>query len=139
MMTEYGYVEKPILEWLAGKATDPDDRGLGWWFRTGAEMARFDRPLEDPLVEKLLLPAAESGASLAGDFCRAGVCRWRRFACPLGPGASHLLRRHFGLPGAAGLLWPDESCPGSRPLSAPASVGLAAASEGSCRRSPRGL
>src|SRR5262245_23926893 len=57
MMTEYGYVEKPILEWLAGKQTDPDDRGLGWRFRTEAEMAEFNRPLEDPLVEGLLIPA----------------------------------------------------------------------------------
>src|SRR5260370_667813 len=57
MMTEYGYVEKPILEWLAGKPTDPADRGLGWRFRTEAEMAQVNPPLENPLVEGLLLPA----------------------------------------------------------------------------------
>src|SRR5260370_32262361 len=79
MMTEYGYVEKPILEWLAGKPTDPADRGLGWRFRTEAEMAEFNRPLEDPLVEGLLLPAllrinrsvrTEAQARLAVDALR---------------------------------------------------------------------
>ena len=57
MMTEYGYVEKPILDWLAGKPTDPDDHGLGWTFHNETEMAEFNRPLEDPLTEALLLPA----------------------------------------------------------------------------------
>jgi type I restriction enzyme R subunit len=57
MMTEYGYVEKPILEWLSGKPTDPEDRGLGWRFRSEAQMAEFNRALDDPLVEGLLLPA----------------------------------------------------------------------------------
>jgi len=79
MMTEYGYVEKPILEWLAGKPTDADDRGLGWRFRTEEEMAEFNRPLEDPLVERLLLPAllrinrsvkTEAQARLAVDALR---------------------------------------------------------------------
>src|SRR6202022_4396835 len=31
--------------------------GLGWRYRDEAAMAKFDRPLEDPLVEKLLVPA----------------------------------------------------------------------------------
>src|SRR5438132_5123046 len=79
MMTEYGYVEKPILEWLAGKPADPDDRGLGWRFRTEEEMAEFNRSLEDPLVEGLLLPAlrrinpqvtTEAQAQLALDVLR---------------------------------------------------------------------
>src|SRR5262249_44365275 len=54
---EYGYVEKPILDWLAGNPRNPDDRGLGWTFRNEDQMAEFDRPLTDPLVEGLLLPA----------------------------------------------------------------------------------
>ncbi len=32
-------------------------RGLGWTYRDEAAMAAFDRPLEDPLVEKLLVAA----------------------------------------------------------------------------------
>ena len=31
--------------------------GLGWTYRDEAAMAAFDRPLEDPLVEKLLVAA----------------------------------------------------------------------------------
>ena len=64
MMTEYGYVEKPILEWLAGKPSDPADKGLGWRLRTEAEMAEFNRPLEDPLVERLLVPLPSSSSTL---------------------------------------------------------------------------
>ncbi len=57
-MTELGYVEQPVLEWLSGVGRpDPDDRGLGWTYRDEEEMSQFDRPLEDPLVEKLLIPA----------------------------------------------------------------------------------
>lgn len=51
-MTEYKYVEEPILLWLCEPTT-----GLGWTFRSEEEMAAFDRPLEDPIVEKLLIPA----------------------------------------------------------------------------------
>lgn len=56
-MSEYGFVEKPVLEWLAGKFDDPNDHGLGWHYRTTEEMATFDRPPTDLLVEALLLPA----------------------------------------------------------------------------------
>ena len=84
MMTEYGYVEKPILEWLAGKPTDPADRGLGWTFRTEAEMAEFNRPLADPLVEGLLLPAPRSVRTCANPIrctpCGAGLARPGRSA-----------------------------------------------------------
>jgi type I restriction enzyme R subunit len=31
--------------------------GAGWTYRTGDEMSEFDRPLEDPLVERLLIRA----------------------------------------------------------------------------------
>jgi type I restriction enzyme R subunit len=57
MMTEVGYVERPILEWLAGNAKKPHDRGLGWRYRPDEEMEQFSRPLNDPLVEALLVPA----------------------------------------------------------------------------------
>ena len=79
MMTEYGYVEKPILDWLAGNPRNPDDRGLGWTYRSEEQMAEFNRPLTDPLVEKLLIPAilrinrqvkTEARAKLAVDALR---------------------------------------------------------------------
>lgn len=57
MMTEYGYVEKPMLEWLAGKGDDPNDHGLGWTYRTEEEMEAYGRSLTDPIVEALLIPA----------------------------------------------------------------------------------
>lgn len=57
-MSESGYVELPILQWLSGYGSaTPNDKGLGWTYRTEAEMAAFDRPLTDPLVEKRLIKA----------------------------------------------------------------------------------
>jgi hypothetical protein len=56
MMTEYGYVEKPMLEWLAGKGDNPNDHGLGWTYRTEEEMEAYGRSLTDPIVEALLIP-----------------------------------------------------------------------------------
>jgi type I restriction enzyme, R subunit len=57
-MTEAAYVELPILGWLCGEpAPSAPAGGLGWTYRDEAAMAAFDRPLEDPLVEKLLVPA----------------------------------------------------------------------------------
>lgn len=56
-MAEYGYVEKPILEWLAGKLNDPKVHGLGWTYRRPEEMESFERHLTDPIVEALLIPA----------------------------------------------------------------------------------
>jgi len=57
-MTEAAYVEQPILGWLCG-APKPGipAGGLGWTYRDEAAMAVFDRPLEDPLVEKLVISA----------------------------------------------------------------------------------
>src|SRR5438876_5929406 len=57
-MSEAGYVELPILGWLCGESK-PGARagGLGWSYRDEAAMAAFDRPLEDALVEKLLVAA----------------------------------------------------------------------------------
>lgn len=57
-MSETGFVELPILGWLCG---EPKEEyrvgGLGWTYRDEAAMTAFDRPLEDPLVEKLLVEA----------------------------------------------------------------------------------
>lgn len=57
-MSEAGYVELPILQWLSGLGSaTPGDKGLGWTYRDEAAMAAFDRPLQDPLVETLLVEA----------------------------------------------------------------------------------
>lgn len=57
-MTEAGYVELPIIQWLSGQGSaTPADIGLGWKYRNEEAMAEFDRPLEDPIVEKLLVEA----------------------------------------------------------------------------------
>ena len=54
-MSEYGYVEQPILDWLCGDSggTYPMG-GLGWTYRDETAMAQFERPLEDPIVEEPL-------------------------------------------------------------------------------------
>ena len=57
-MSEYGYVERPILTWLCGEPKGSYHvGGLGWTYRDETTMAEFNRPLEDPLVEKLLIEA----------------------------------------------------------------------------------
>ncbi|WP_058554764.1 type I restriction endonuclease subunit R [Thiohalocapsa sp. ML1] len=57
-MTELGYVELPVIQWLSGHgSTTPKDQGLGWTYRGEAAMAAFERPLEDPLVESVLIDA----------------------------------------------------------------------------------
>ena len=57
-MSEYGYVEQPIIGWLCGEPkTKYGPRGLGWTYRDEAAMATYERPLEDPLVERLLVTA----------------------------------------------------------------------------------
>ena len=57
-MSEYGYVEQPILNWLCGDPWDTNRiGGLGWTYRDETAMAQFERPLEDPIVEKLLAEA----------------------------------------------------------------------------------
>jgi type I restriction enzyme R subunit len=57
-MSEAGYVEQPVIQWLSGEgSTKPGDKGLGWTYRNEEAMAEFDRPLEDPIVEKLLVAA----------------------------------------------------------------------------------
>ena len=57
-MSEYGYVEQPILNWLCGESTVTFPvGGLGWTYRDETAMAQFERPLEDPVVEKLLVEA----------------------------------------------------------------------------------
>ena len=57
-MSERGYVELPVLEWLCGDPPGPaPGRGLGWTYRDEKAMALYGRPLEDPLVDELLVPA----------------------------------------------------------------------------------
>jgi len=57
-MSEYTYVEQPILTWLCGEAKATYGvAGLGWTYRDDAAMAEYERPLEDPLAEKLLVAA----------------------------------------------------------------------------------
>ena len=57
-MTEAAYVELPILDWLCGETkSGVPTGGLGWTYRDEAAMTAFDRPLEDPIVEGLLIPA----------------------------------------------------------------------------------
>ena len=57
-MSEYGYVEQPILNWLCGESRGTYHvGGLGWTYRDETAMAAFERPLEDPLVERLLKDA----------------------------------------------------------------------------------
>lgn len=57
-MSEAGYVELPVLQWLSGLSSPtPGDKGLGWTYRGEADMAAFGRRLEDPLVETLLVDA----------------------------------------------------------------------------------
>ncbi|MBI3001026.1 MAG: hypothetical protein HYY46_21625, partial [Deltaproteobacteria bacterium] len=55
-MTEAGYVELPIIGWLCGEPEGQyANKGLGWAYRNEESMAAFDRPLDDCLVEKLLI------------------------------------------------------------------------------------
>jgi type I restriction enzyme R subunit len=55
-MSEAGYVELPIIQWLSGQGgKSANDSSLGWTYRNEAAMTSFERPLEDPLVEKLLV------------------------------------------------------------------------------------
>jgi type I restriction enzyme, R subunit len=57
-MSEAGYVELPVIQWLSGHGSPtPGDEGLGWTYRGESEMAAFARPLQDPLVETLLVEA----------------------------------------------------------------------------------
>jgi type I restriction enzyme R subunit len=57
-MSESGYVELPIICWLTGNQQEEfGSKGLGWTYRDEEAMAAFERPLDDPLVEKLLVEA----------------------------------------------------------------------------------
>jgi len=57
-MSEAGYVELPVIQWLSGEGSHkPGDKGLGWTYRDEDAMAEFERPLDDPLVENLLVQA----------------------------------------------------------------------------------
>ncbi len=55
-MSEASYVELPVIQWLSGLgSTTPNETGLGWTYRDESAMAVYERPLDDPLVEKLLI------------------------------------------------------------------------------------
>ena len=56
-MSELGYVELPVIQWLSGHGSSTHDEGLGWTYHDEKEMASYERPPEDPLVEKLLIDA----------------------------------------------------------------------------------
>src|SRR5881628_153396 len=57
-MSEFSYVEQPILGWLCGEPKAKyGARSLGWTYRDEVAMAAYERPLEDPLVEQLLVAA----------------------------------------------------------------------------------
>src|SRR5262245_7269408 len=59
-MSEAGYVELPIIQWLSGDPGEASaDTGLEWTYRDEEAMAEFERPLEDPIVEKLLIEAVK--------------------------------------------------------------------------------
>lgn len=82
-MSEAGYVELPIIQWLSGQGSNtPGDTGLGWTYRDEVAMEAFERPLEDPLVEKLLIEAiikinpdvtAEEQARMAVNVLRKAI------------------------------------------------------------------
>jgi type I restriction enzyme R subunit len=57
-MSEYSYIEQPILSWLCGEPQAKGGAvGLGWTYRDETDMAVYERPLDDPLVERLLVEA----------------------------------------------------------------------------------
>ena len=57
-MSEYSHVEQPILIWLCGESKEQYGAGgLGWTYRDEVAMAGYERPLEDPVVESLLVAA----------------------------------------------------------------------------------
>ena len=57
-MSEYRYVEQPILGWLCGEPKAKYGTvSLGWTYRDEAAMMVYERALEDPLVEGLLVRA----------------------------------------------------------------------------------
>lgn len=59
-MSELNLAELPVLRWLTGHGSHtPGDTGLGWTYQTEAQMAEHARPLEDALVEPLLLAAIQ--------------------------------------------------------------------------------
>ncbi|MDD5706590.1 MAG: type I restriction endonuclease [Kiritimatiellae bacterium] len=61
-MSEYTMVERPILRWLSGEADENYGTrtglagGLGWTYRDETAMAAYGRPLDDALVESILVP-----------------------------------------------------------------------------------
>lgn len=58
-MTEYGYVERAFLEWLAGRFDRPNDGGVGWKYRSAEALEEFGRDITDPICNGLLIPAIQ--------------------------------------------------------------------------------
>lgn len=59
-MSELKFVEEPILAWLCGDSRSKGPPGgLGWTYRDEVAMGAYDRPLEEPLVEELLVQAIQ--------------------------------------------------------------------------------
>ncbi len=59
-MSEKGLVELPVLNWMCGEPGDGfGSKGLGWTYRDEKALGHFGRPLEDPLVEDLLVAAIQ--------------------------------------------------------------------------------
>ena len=41
-MSEFGYVEQPVIRWLTGEGGPVGDKGLGWRYNTEDQMASYD-------------------------------------------------------------------------------------------------
>jgi type I restriction enzyme R subunit len=51
MLSEAGFVDKPILQWLCGHPKRPSDTGLGWIYLSPRDLEKRGRPTTDPLLE----------------------------------------------------------------------------------------
>ena len=72
-MSELNLVELPVLEWLCGPLNGKGGPGLGWTYRDETQMAAYGRPLANPLVEALLVPALKAlnkGVIVTDDHAR---------------------------------------------------------------------
>lgn len=80
-MSEFGYVEQPIIGWLSGEPKAKyETKSLGWTYRDEVAMATYARPLEDALVEALLVEAIQriNTEVKTADQARAGVAALRK-------------------------------------------------------------
>lgn len=80
-MSEFGYVEQPIIGWLSGEPKAKyGSKSLGWTYRDEAAMAAYARPLEDALVESLLVEAIQriNAEVKTADQAKAAVAALRK-------------------------------------------------------------